>query len=506
MRLTTCWVALCAALLCPAAALAAAPEDDPFYGVPAGVEQRANGEVIDAREVTATQFSWPIDAKAWQIRFRSEDTTGRATAYIATVLVPRTAWSGPGPRPVLSYQMPEDGVGLKCAPSWVLTQGLTAPTNTTPDAHTVASAVERGWTVVVPDYQGPDSAWLGADGQARGVLDAVRAARAFRPAGIAADAPVGLWGYSGGAIASSTAAQLQPSYAPELTLAGVALGGNNASIRGGLQAFDGSVFGGAIVIGLIGLDRAYPEYHLTDHLNAFGQAAVAQSQDDCIADAAIKHPMFRAADGLSDPTVLDRAPFTEVFRRASPLTYPGVPAAPVYDYHATGDELAPIGPNRQLIERFCRAGVTVQSVEEFGEHFTEVAQGEAGAVAFLTARFAGRTPAVNTCRVGPDPVTTAARPTARIDRHPARVTRTRRTRTRVVFTLAASDAAATLECRLGRATFKRCGRTVRLDVKRGRHRFQVRARNTAGAGPARTFTFRVVAPPRGQPTRARGTS
>jgi hypothetical protein len=384
----------------------ARPDDDPFYGVPAGIQDLPNGTVIDSRPVTATQFSIPIDADAWQVRFKTQDTTGAPSAYLTTVLVPRTPWAGAGPRPVLSYQMPEDGVGLKCAPSWVLTQGLAAPTNTTPDAQTVAAAVDRGWTVVVPDYQGPNSAWLGADGQARGVLDGLRAARAFAPAGIDPKAPIGVWGYSGGAIASSTAAQLQPTYAPDLPLAGLVLGGNNASIREGLRAFDGTIVGGAVVIGTIGLDRAYPEYRILEQLNDRGRAAVAASQEDCIVDAAVRHPAFRAADHLKDPGAIDKEPFTEIFRRASPLTYPGVPATPVYDYHAVDDELAPIGPSRKLLERFCRAGVTVQSVEHPGEHFTEVAIGEPGAVRFLTDRFAGRPPA-NTCTVGPDPAATA---------------------------------------------------------------------------------------------------
>jgi hypothetical protein len=398
-RTLTLSVAL-AALAAPSVSTAA-PADDPFYGVPKGIEGLANGAIIDSREVTATQYSYPIDAKAWQVRFKTQDTTGAASAYITTVLVPRTPWTGKGPRPVLSYQMPEDGVGLKCSPSWVLTNGVTAPTNTTPDAHTVASAVDRGWTVVVPDYEGPNSAWLGGEGQARGVLDSLRAARAFPPAAIDANAPIGVWGYSGGAIATSTAAQMQPSYAPDVKLAGVALGGNNASIRAGMDAFDGSAFGGAIIIGLIGLDRAYPEYHLTDFLNDAGKAKVAASQEDCIADAAARHPAFRASDGLKDPKALEGPPWTDVFRRASPLTFAGTPDAPVYDYHATGDELAPIAPSRLLMERFCRAGVTVQQVEEGGDHFTEVANGEPGAVSFLTARFAGAA-AVNTCKVGPD--------------------------------------------------------------------------------------------------------
>jgi hypothetical protein len=263
--------------------------------------------------------------------------------------------------------------------------------------------------------------WLGANGQARGVLDSLRAARAFKPAGIDTRAPIGLWGYSGGAIASSTAAQLQPSYAPKLRLAGVALGGNNPSIRAGLQAFDGSLFGGAIVIGFIGLDRAYPEYHLADYLNSTGKAAVSQSQHDCIADAVIKHPLFRASYALKDVGALNGPAWSKVFARASPLTFPGTPDAPVYDYHATGDELAPIGPDRQLIERYCQSGVTVQHVENLGDHFTEVALGEGGALQFLADRFAGL-PAPNTCgaaatRSAPLRKLILASGTLRVDRH-----------------------------------------------------------------------------------------
>jgi hypothetical protein len=403
IRLLVVMTAVAFMALAPASR-AQSPADDPFYGVPAGISGLPNGTVIDARPVTATQYSDPIDADAWQVRFKTQDTTGAASAYIATVLVPHTPWAGQGSRPVLSYQMAEDGVGLKCSPSWVLTHGASAPSNTTPEGQTVASAIDRGWTVVVPDYEGPNSAWLGAAGQGRGVIDALRAARAFAPAKIDPKAPVGLWGYSGGAIASSVAAQLQPSYAPDVRLAGVALGGNNASIREGLRAFDGSAVGGAIVIGFIGLDRAYPDLHLTDLLNDQGRADVAASQQDCIADASARHPLLRSSDVLKDPRAIDQPPMTTAFRRASPLTFPGTPAAPVYDYHAAEDELAPIGPSQQLLERFCRAGVTVQSVEETGDHFTEVGNGQAGAMAFLADRFAGRAP-VNTCRVAPDPKT-----------------------------------------------------------------------------------------------------
>jgi hypothetical protein len=398
-------LALLAALVLPAtvvAQVAQPPDGDPFYAVPPGIAGLANGTVIKSRKVTVTALSVPLPADAWQVQFKTQDNTGAASAYVTTVMVPQAAWTGKGRRPLLSYQTPEDGVGLKCAPSYMLTGGVAALGNTSGDAFTIASALESGWVVVAPDYEGPRSMFLGAAGQARGVLDGLRAARAFAPAGIDRAAPIGLWGYSGGAIASSTAAQMQPSYAPDLKLAGVALGGNNASIRAALAVFDGSFAGGAIVIGVIGLDRAYPEFDLAHYLNDIGRAKAAQSQQDCIVDAAVKHPALRAADILTDPSILDGPVGTKLFAEASPLTFPGTPAAPIYDYHATSDELAPIDPDRRLVERYCAAGTAVAHVEDVGDHFSEVATGAPGAMAYLTDRFAGLA-APNTCRSAPRP-------------------------------------------------------------------------------------------------------
>ncbi len=47
----------------------------------------------------------------------------------------------------------------------------------------------------------------------------------FEPAALSADAPVGLWGYSGGGQATAWAAEQHPTCAPEIRLAAVAAGG-----------------------------------------------------------------------------------------------------------------------------------------------------------------------------------------------------------------------------------------------------------------------------------------
>jgi hypothetical protein len=239
--------------------------------------------------------------------------------------------------------------------------------------------------------------FLGAKGEARGVLDGLRAARAFEPAGIDRSAPLALWGYSGGAFASSIAAQMQPRYAPKLKLSGVALGGVPANVKASIKKFSGSAVGGALIMGFVTVDRAYPEYNLTQYINEAGLKAMAESQEDCINDAVIKHPLASIEKYAKDPNILDAPELQSLFRQMSPVTFKGVPDAPVFAYHARLDQLAPIGPARTLIKRFCSKGVAVQHVQDnLTEHVGLVALGWPGALKYLGDRFAGK-PAPSTC-------------------------------------------------------------------------------------------------------------
>src|SRR5207237_1235757 len=78
-------------------------------------------------------------------------------------------------------------------------------------------ALQRGWAVVVSDYEGPQSAFGAARMAGHGVLDGIRAAEALSGTGLTgAQTPVGLWGYSGGGLATSWAAELAAGYAPDL--------------------------------------------------------------------------------------------------------------------------------------------------------------------------------------------------------------------------------------------------------------------------------------------------
>lgn len=381
-----------------------APESDPFYAVPATISSFADGEVIASRKITAIAYLLPIPADAWQILYRTNDAHGKPTATVTTLMVPRTAWKGAGTRPLVSYQTAEDGVAGKCAPSYGLRGGLLGTRNAS-DAESglMVSALSNGWAVAAPDYEGPDSQFLAGRMEGQAVLDGLRAAVSFSPAGLSAGTRLGIWGYSGGAFATSIAGQLQATYAPELNVAGVALGGVVAEIRKTIDDFSGSAVGGAIAMGVNGPLKAFPEADLGQYLSPAGRAKVAAASGDCIADAVARYPFLSIKQIEAFPGALDTPAVTNLLHANSPLGIPGTPTAPVYDYHATYDELAPVGPDRELMRRYCSSGQAVEHVEHLlAEHISETVTGAPGALAFFSQRFAGAPP-TNTCASLPAP-------------------------------------------------------------------------------------------------------
>lgn len=374
------------------------PEKDPFYAVPADVADYADGAVIDARRITAIAYVLPVPADSWQILYKTRDSHGEPTATVTTLMVPKAAWKGTGPRPLLSYQTAEDGVAGRCAPSYGLRAGLLgSATTANAEAGLMMAGLANGWAVTVPDYEGPESQFLAGLLEGQAVLDAVRASLAFPPTDLPDDTPVGQWGYSGGSFASSIAAQLEPTYAPELNIRGVALGGFVAEIRDTIDKFAGTVYGGAIAMGVNGPLRAFPEHDLGQYLSAEGKKKVAAAASDCIHEAVLRYPFLDYDDIEAFPGAMDTPAVVNLLHANSPAGIPGTPSAPVYEYHAMFDQLAPIGTARKQLKRYCADGVVVQHVVDYlTEHISQTVAGAPGAVAFLAARFAGKPPK-NSC-------------------------------------------------------------------------------------------------------------
>jgi pimeloyl-ACP methyl ester carboxylesterase len=398
LRIAACLVlATMLALMLSASALAdgqvPSPDNDPFYAVPNGIAGLANGTIIKSRAVSVSSIGVPLPARAWQLQYKSLDVQGRPTAMVTTVMIPTAAWTGSGPRPLVSYQVAEDGADQKCAASYALDGGLAAgetESNAYAETGLIALALARGWAVVASDYEGPTSAFLAAPEEAHGVLDGIRAALAFGPAGFSAKTQVATWGYSGGGYATSVAALYQPSYAPGLHIVGAAVGSPAASVEAEVNAFNGSVAGGAIPMSIAAIERAYPGENIGQYLNAAGRAAVTATAHDCLEEAAEQYPLGNLDEWEAKPNALEQPALVNFLNSISPEFMPGHPAIPIFLYTDKTDEFAPASASLAMAANWCARGSTVDvHLDPVGEHIAYEEIGAPFAMAYLSDRFSG---------------------------------------------------------------------------------------------------------------------
>jgi hypothetical protein len=289
-----------AAAPAPAPAPQAIPEpaNDPFYQPPAGFENTPPGTVLRSRKVTVTGLGIPIPVNAWQTLARSTDAKGGPVAVASTLMIPSTPYLL-GKRPLLSYQTAIDSLGDQCNPSFTLRAG------TEKEIPLLASGLLNNWAVVVTDYQGPRNAYGAGPMEGHGVLDGIRAAERLPGTGLAGTGtPVGLWGYSGGGLATSSAAELLRSYAPELAVKGIASGGTPADLQAAGRQMDGGPFSGLFLAASVGLSREYPE--VLTLMNDAGRAMIERANDMCVAEEAASFAFRRLAEFTTVPDPLSR--------------------------------------------------------------------------------------------------------------------------------------------------------------------------------------------------------
>jgi hypothetical protein len=356
------------------------PIDDPFYRPPTGFESAAPGTVLATRPVTVTGLGLPVPVDAHQFLVRSTDATDAPTAVVGTLMVPKAPYPA-GARPLVSYQPATDSLGDQCNPSYKLRAG------TEYELPLMMQALQLGWAVVVTDYEGPQNAFAAARMAGHAVLDGIRAAEALPGTGLAGVAtPVGLWGYSGGGLATSWAAELHPGYAPELNIAGVASGGTPADLEAAVRQIDGGMASGLVLLASTGLTRAYPEMLML--LNDAGRDMVRRIGDMCVGEAVSAFP-FRH---LNEFTTAKEPLAEPVAKAVLEINHLGrlTPRAPVFLYHSVFDELIPFRTAQALQADWCRAGGHVTfHADALSEHSSLAVTGAPLAVGYLGSRFAG---------------------------------------------------------------------------------------------------------------------
>ncbi|WP_227998398.1 lipase family protein [Nocardia australiensis] len=363
------------------------PDDDPFYAAPADLAAYSNGVVTRSRPIALYGLNLPVSA--WQVQYRSTDPLGRPVAGMTTVMVPNAPWPGPGARPLLSYQIAEDSLGTRCAPSFALSGGFdVSGINTLIDTAFMAEALRRGWAVVTSDYEGPQSRFLDGVNSGRGVLDGIRAARILAPDGVGPASPVGAWGYSGGAFATLWAAQLQPTYAPDVQFAGITAGGVPLNWPAIAEGADGGAQAGLSMLVLLAVAKNNPNAAISNLLNERGRTMLAEDSTACGSDLIMKYAGARVDDFAAQPDLLSHPEFlaaTEPHELGA-----AAPVAPMYLYHSTTDNVAPVAGFTDLLGKYCARGANISFVNSMLPGHNPTAVGEApGAMSFLADRFAG---------------------------------------------------------------------------------------------------------------------
>ena len=348
------------------------PSVDPFY---APVAAGRPGSLLRARRVDVPTVG---PSAAWQVVYGSTGARGQPITVSGTVIRPNAPWSGPGPRPVLSFGVGVHGLGRDSAPSYLFRLGTEA------EIPLIDLALSRGWTVAVSDgdglgMAGPHTYGAGRPG-GHALLDIVRAA-VHCGADVAPDSPVLIWGYSEGGRCAAWAAELQPTYAPDLRVVGVAAGGVPSDLRAVAKAIDGGPFSGLGLAVLIGIAHAYQDPALDRILSPQGRVAAAHAATLDVVGLVVEHP-----EPLRHHTVRDEPWDEPAWRDVLERERAGRrrPAAPVYLYHVTNDGLVPTSLGRDLCADYTALGAEVTWAEiTADDHLTGAFVGAPGAVDWL---------------------------------------------------------------------------------------------------------------------------
>jgi hypothetical protein len=387
------------------------------YDGSAPLSSYAPGAVLKTRVIRYHLLDVPTPIKVVQILYRTTDQQGRPSANVTSVMLPATGRASRA----ISYQSAYDSNSIADAPSRSIAGDLNL-TGITVTAETAAMAtfLGAGFAVIVPDDEGADSA-LGMGRQAGyATLDSMRAAlNAANVTGLSPDTRIGMLGYSGGAIPTGWAAQLQPEYAPELTsrMVGAAYGGVAVDLAHNFEYVAGSPFWSVALAAVLGAGVRSYGVDVDQFANAYGKRFIAWSADKSIAyNAGLsigltwqKMVMPQYANPNSVPA------FVQIVNDLNMGLAPA-PTMPVLMAQGgkgilngtkpskkwgDGDGVMLVKDARTLVRGFCTAGTKVlfreyPKLEHAGAGVALVAE----AVPWLFARFDG-TPAPSNCGTVP---------------------------------------------------------------------------------------------------------
>lgn len=371
-----------------AAVPAPGPGDDSFYVPPNPLPAGSPGDTVRWRPAVAGAPE--VNASVWQVMYLSTDAMGHPDAVTGTILVPRGVDASAAP--IVGFAPGTEGPAFRCATSKMIQTGAYYEQTGVDDLLT------SGYAVAVTDYEGyqptPHTTYVVGQSEGHAVIDMVRAASRLPAAGLSATSKVVFRGYSQGGGAVMWAGQMQPAYAPELNLVGVAGGGVPANLAAVAAGLDGKWGFGVEAYAVLALDHAYPELNLAGYLDDAGKTFFAGlEQNDCLLELVTDNE----GKSIKDYTTTNPFGTTAWLTRVRQNLLGTQPIkVPVFDYGAVNDQLVAPAQQNALQQAYCSLGVTLTWKTYPVDHITGVYLGNADVLAFLKDRLAGR-PATSTC-------------------------------------------------------------------------------------------------------------
>lgn len=381
------------------------PLDDPFYTPPDGFELAKEGEVLKIRPTPHQLRSifLPINVKkSWQILVRSSDTHGNATAILSTIIEPYNS----DPTKLVSYQIAEDASFTNCAPSYSIQYGALMDTLIAQvEMFFMQMALNEGWWIVVPDYEGVKLSFTAGRVAAHSVLDSIRGTLSTANAtGLHDDPQIVMWGYSGGSLATGWAASLQPTYAPDLNgrISGAALGGFVTNITETILSVDNTLYAGLIANGINGLGNEYPEMkaQITPHINPTYLPQYNKDGVLCMLISIIDSVYATIFHGATKPylwfpdgyNVFDLPVVKKTLSDVTlGLDREEMPKIPLFVYHGLDDSIVPSINTFRIYDIWKTNGIKSMEVaiSNSTRHITEFFLGSPAAFTFLKKAFNG---------------------------------------------------------------------------------------------------------------------
>jgi hypothetical protein len=395
-----------------------------FYAPPATLPA-ANGTLIRAEAMPLT-LSLPgikrrVPGTATRIMYKSTDSAGKAVAVTGAYLEPAARWREPGPRPLVVFAPGTMGQGDQCSMSLALQRGVVLRVGWKQSTVSIGyemlaiyRLLAKGVAVVETDYIGLGTTdrlhtFVNRLDSGHAVLDAARAAKALPDTSITAESVVGLYGYSQGGGAAAAAAELQPSYAPDVPLKATYAGAPPANITEVTAGIDGTELVGTLGWSVNGFVQSQPDLQplLDRYLNDAGRAVLQDLSTMCASDALLAYGNQRSSAWTTDGRSMVDIIRTEArWQNYIDTQLIGTlkPAGAVRVATGVSDNAVPHAQARTLAVDWCRLGADVTyaaiKLPNVGSpvlnHAGAYLADQGPAVKWLTQRLAGL-PAPSTC-------------------------------------------------------------------------------------------------------------